>query len=104
MENIIFSPSTVPLILPPLFDDWVSLKVLLSDSGQALQRDLNQIAESADTSTYEGLSYALNGNPYLLVILNLMSFGPSLFSTKITYIVFISSYLACHAYMYAFTN
>lgn len=38
------------------------LQVGLLGLGRSLQRDLNRIAEVADTSTPEGLSYVLTGN------------------------------------------
>lgn len=39
------------------------LKVGLLGTGRSLQRDLNRIAEVADTSSPEGLSYVLTGEP-----------------------------------------
>ncbi|KAF7139359.1 hypothetical protein RHSIM_Rhsim07G0175700 [Rhododendron simsii] len=48
--------------LPPkqtLRNMYLKLKVGLLGMGRSLQRDLNKIAESADTSTTEGLSYVL---------------------------------------------
>lgn len=41
------------------------LKVGLLGLGRSLQKDLNRIAETADTSTSQGLHYVLTGNlPY----------------------------------------
>lgn len=36
---------------------------------RTLQKDLNRIAETADTSSSEGLSYVLTGNVYYQVFL-----------------------------------
>lgn len=47
------------LILSPSID--LISKVSLSNAGRALQTDLNRIAETADTSTYEGLNSILTG-------------------------------------------
>jgi uncharacterized membrane protein len=37
-------------------------KIGFSGKGRDIQMDLNRIAETADTSTYKGLSYVLTGN------------------------------------------
>lgn len=47
--------------------------------GRTLQRDLNRIAEIADTSTSEGLNYVLTGEVYKHVI----------FHSDIYYLLFI---------------
>ncbi|XP_028784349.1 uncharacterized protein LOC114740372, partial [Neltuma alba] len=41
----------------------LKLQVGLLGMGRSLQRDLNRIAEVADTSSPEGLSYVLTGEP-----------------------------------------
>lgn len=43
----------------------VSFQVGLLGLGRTLQQDFNRLAESADTSTSEGLSYVLTGNLFL---------------------------------------
>lgn len=45
------------------------LKVGLLGTAISLQKDLNRIAESADTSTSKGFWYILNGNEMILAIL-----------------------------------
>lgn len=45
-------------------------KVGLLGMGRTLQRDLNRIAEAADTSTPEGLSFVLQGNDIYRLILH----------------------------------
>lgn len=45
---------------------FVCVKVGLLGLGRSLQKDLNRIAETADTSTSQGLHYVLTGNfPHL---------------------------------------
>lgn len=48
-------------------------KVGLLGLGRALQRDLNRIANTADTSTSEGLSYVVTGELYQSVPSHLVS-------------------------------
>lgn len=45
------------------FNNCCIFKVGLLGMGRSLQRDLNRIAEVADTSSSEGLSYVLTGEP-----------------------------------------
>ncbi|MBA0634646.1 hypothetical protein Godav_029120, partial [Gossypium davidsonii] len=42
----------------------IKLQVGLLGMGRSLQRDLNRIAEVADTSTSEGLSFVLTGKAF----------------------------------------
>lgn len=54
----LFSSDSLPFLS-------LSLKVGLLGLGRSLQKDLNRIAEVADTSTPEGLSYVLTGKDSL---------------------------------------
>lgn len=53
------------------------LKVGLLGMGRSLQRDLDRIAETADTSTPEGLGYVLTGKTSEISIVNSFSASPA---------------------------
>lgn len=60
------------------FSYFAFLKVGLLGLGRSLQRDLDRIAETADTSTPEGLSYVLTGKDcHVLSIILPVSCFPS---------------------------